>query len=359
MKHKTKKIVFILGTRPEIIKLYPLITFCQKKHLPHYIVHTNQHYDRDLDQVFFKELKLKPAKYNLQIGSGQQGDQTGRMLIEIEKVLIADKPDLVIVQGDTNTTLAGALASVKLNIPIAHIEAGLRSYDRSMPEEHNRIITDHISDYLFCPTNLQKQILQKENISSKKIDVVGNTIVDSVNMCIALARKNSLALSKYNLETNNYFLLTCHRPSNTDNSKNFQTIIDSIAKICQQENLKCIFPVHPRLNKHTKELKKIKNFIITKPLGYLDLLQLQKNSRLIFTDSGGIQEESCILHKKCLILRENTERPETVKVGGAILLSKISSSEIIKKYNLLIRKKINWSNPFGNKPSQKIISKIF
>jgi len=312
-----------------------------------------------MDQIFFRELGLEPAKYNLNIGSGSQGNQTGRMLIGIEKVLQNDRPDLVIVQGDTNSTMAGALAAAKLGISVAHIEAGLRSYDRNMPEEYNRIIADHISNFLFCPTSLQKEILKKENIDSKQIFVVGNTIVDAVNQCLKIAQRQSNILKQHHLIPDNYFLLTCHRPSNTDLPLNFQAIIKAVTRLCRQEKIPCLFPVHPRLKQQLSFLQTQPELIITQPLGYLDLLLLQKNSKMIFTDSGGIQEEACILQKKCLILRTNTERPETVRVGGSVLLKKIAITEIINQYQHLLNKKVNWKNPFGTNPTKKIFSHLF
>ncbi len=352
------KICFVLGTRPEIIKLYSLIKYCDDKKLKYFVVHTNQHYDKNMDDIFFKELGLKKAKYNLNIGSGTQGDQSGRMLIEIEKVLIKEIPDYVFVQGDTNTVLAGALVASKLHIKVCHVEAGLRSYDRMMPEEINRIIADHVSDYLFCPTKKQADIAISEGIDKKKVFVTGNTIVDAVLKCEKLADTKSKVLKRLGVEKNKYILLTCHRPSNTDDKNNFENIIKGINNICEKEGLKCIFPMHPRLSNKKEFMKKFSSIIVCEPLGYLDLLKLQRDSKMIFTDSGGIQEESCILKKKCVILRLNTERPETVKVGGAVLLKEISMKEILRVYNLLIKKSVSWSNPFGDGKTAKKIFKI-
>ncbi|HBU07232.1 MAG TPA: UDP-N-acetylglucosamine 2-epimerase (non-hydrolyzing) [Candidatus Magasanikbacteria bacterium] len=342
------KIAYIVGTRPEIIKLYSLIKESKISNLDFFIIHTNQHYDEKMDKIFFDELELPQPKYNLNIGSGPHGDQTGRMLIKIEKILKEERPGIVFVQGDTNTVLSGALAASKLFIKIGHVEAGLRSYDKTMPEEINRIITDHISDYLFCPTKKQKQILLKEGIDKNKIIITGNTIVDAVYDCVNLAESKSKILSLLNIEKNNYFFLTCHRPSNTDDKNNINEIMSAISSICVVEKIKCIFPVHPRLKNKIEFLKSNDNFIMTEPLCYTDSLLLQKNSKMIFTDSGGIQEESCILQKKCIILRLNTERPETVDVGGAVLLNKMSKNNIVEKYNYLINKNIFWYNPFGD-----------
>ncbi|MBU0648363.1 UDP-N-acetylglucosamine 2-epimerase (non-hydrolyzing) [Patescibacteria group bacterium] len=352
------KLSFVLGTRPEIIKLYSLLQECQKRDSTYFVIHTNQHYDQNMDKIFFKDLELDYPKYNLGIGSGQPGDQTGRMLIGIEPVLLREKPDIMIVQGDTNSTLAGALAAVKLQIPVAHVEAGLRSYDPLMPEEHSRVMTDHISSYLFCPTTKQADIAKQEGIAPKKIFTTGNTIVDALQQCSKLAQEKSQILSELNISPGNYFVLTCHRPSNTDNIHNFTNIIEAIDHIAQTENKTCIFPLHPRLKSQQKLINKFKNIKVTEPVGYLDMLQLLNNTSFVFTDSGGIQEEACILQKKCLILRLNTERPETLNVGGAVLLDKISPEDIIDKYNSLQSKKVEWSNPFGDGQAFKKIINV-
>lgn len=343
-----KKIAFILGTRPEIIKLYSSIIEAKNRNLDFFIIHTNQHYDEKMDKIFFEELEIPYPKYNLNIGSGRHAEQTARMMIGIEKILLEENPDIVLVQGDTNSVLAGALVASKLGISVGHIEAGLRSHDRSMPEEINRIVTDHISNLLFCPTVKQKNILLKEGIDINKLAVVGNTVVDSVYNAKKLSEIKSNILEKLDLITNSYFLLTCHRPSNTDNAENFSEIINGISKICEHEGIRCVFPAHPRLKNKLEMIRNNNNFIIIDPIGYLDMLQLQLNSKMIFTDSGGIQEESCILEKKCIILRTNTERPETLEVGGALLIDEVVSSEIINKYTLLKDKQISWSNPFGD-----------
>ena len=352
------KLGFILGTRPEIIKLYSLLREVGNRDLDYFVIHTNQHYDEKMDKIFFDELGLKKSRYNLGIGSGSHAKQTARMMIGIEKVLLKESPDIVFVQGDTNTVLAGALVASKIGIKIGHIEAGLRSYDRTMPEEINRIVADHVSDFLFCPTEKQKNILLGENINEKKIFVTGNTIVDAVFLGLERAKKQSRIFKKFSIEENNYFLLTCHRPSNTDNDKNFESIIETISEITENNGVSCVFPMHPRLKSRKLYVQKFKNIIISEPLGYLDLLMLQKGARMIFTDSGGIQEESCILQKKCVILRTSTERPETVNVGGALFLEDISKDEIKDKYNILIKKGVDWRNPFGDGNAYKKILKI-
>ncbi len=354
-----KKIGFILGTRPEIIKMYSLILEVKNRGEEFFIIHTNQHYDEKMDKVFFDELEIPQPKYNLNIGSGKHGEQTAKMMIGIEEILLKENPKIVFVQGDTNTVLAGALSVSKLGIKLGHIEAGLRSYDRTMPEEINRIVTDHISDYLFSPTEKQKKILLSEGIEEKKVIVTGNTVVDAVYKASVLSNQKSDILEKLNISKEEYFLLTCHRPSNTDNDENFKSIINAISDLCSKNNVKCVFPFHPRLKSKIRFIEENKNFILIDPVGYLDMLQLQKNSSMIFTDSGGIQEESCILEKKCVILRTNTERPETVEVGGAVILEEVKAKEIINQYNILKSKKVNWKNPFGDgKASEYILNSI-
>ena len=350
MIKKINKICLILGTRPEIIKLSPIIRELQRKKHGYFIIHTNQHYSSNMDEIFFKELNLPQPKHNLNIGSGTHGDTTGRILQSIESVLLKENPTWVIVQGDTNTVLAGALAASKLQIKIGHVEAGLRSYDRTMPEEINRILTDHMSDLLFCPTQKQANILLKEGIDKNKIKVTGNTIVDAVYQNINLI-KNHFKFNHYQKE--NYFLLTTHRPSNVDNKKNLQSIIEAINQISQKYKVKTYFPVHPRTKKQL-ELFKIKLdpkfFNILEPVGYLEMLALQKNAKLIFTDSGGIQEEACILQVPSITLRENTERPETIEVGASILTGP-NKQKIISATAKQLKCKRNWPNPFGTKDS--------
>lgn len=354
------KFCIILGTRPEIIKLSPIVRELVKKSIDHFIIHTNQHYSKQMDMVFFKELKLKQPKYNLGIGSGTHGEQTGKMIIGIEKILKKEHPDHIIVQGDTNTVIAGAMAAAKeLSIKISHVEAGLRSYDRTMPEEINRIIADHISDYLFTPTKTEQTILIQEGISKDNIHVIGNTIVDAVNQNIDLVNKKKSGLKKFQLKKNNYFLLTLHRPSNVDNSKTLKNIFESINALSKKYNTQTIFPCHPRT------LKQIKKFKISigahikyvEPLGYLEMLKLLQNARLVFTDSGGIQEEACVLRIPCVTLRYNTERPDTIKVGGNILAGN-QKEQINKATHKILNKTINWYNPFGDGTSGKKIIEI-
>ncbi|AFK23082.1 UDP-N-acetylglucosamine 2-epimerase [Pyrococcus sp. ST04] len=292
--------------------------------------------------------------YHLEVGSGTQAEQTGFAMIKIEKVLMEEKPDVSIVQGDTNTVLAGALASVKLLIPVAHVEAGLRSFDRTMPEEINRILADHASEVLFAPTLEAKNNLEKEGIR-EGVYVVGNTIVDAVLQNSEIADRKSKILSKLGLEPKEYILVTAHRKENVDNRDRLERLVDILTSL----PLPVVYPVHPRAEKRLKEfglwkrLESNENIILTKPLGYLDFLKLEKNAKIIMTDSGGIQEEAIILGVPCLTLRYNTERPETIKAGGNVLVGVEKDLALMYVEKLLndenfYRRMASARNPFGD-----------
>lgn len=356
------KFCFILGTRPEIIKLYSCIKFCEKNNLDFFIIHSNQHFSENMDRIFFEELKLPQAKYHLGINGRSHAEMTGRMLMEIEKILIQESPTHVLVQWDTNTVLSGALAAAKLHIPVIHIEAGLRSYDKAMPEEINRICVDHISDFLFVPNNRQKEILVSENIDQNKIFVVWNTIVDVVyDVENNLDKWFDVIFSQNNIIKDGYILLTLHRPSNVDNPENLKSILLAIDEIARISHKKIFFPIHPRTKNNIIKFwfeGLIQNFIVVEPIGFMENIFLEKHSFCIITDSGWIQEEACILEKKVLILRDNTERPEVLEVGGAILVWS-HFQKIVDGFNELISRKIDWYNPFWNGNSaEQIFQKI-
>jgi len=360
MKKPKIKIGIILGTRPEIIKLSSLIRFCKKNKINYFVIHSNQHYSENMDAIFFKDLELPKVKYNLNVGSGKHGEQTAKMLTKIEAILEKEKPSIIFVQGDTNTVLAGALAAAKMQIPVGHVEAGLRSYDRTMPEELNRLMVDHISDFLFCPTQKQKEILMAEQIPNKKIFIVGNTVVDAAFEGIKIAEKKVNILKKLEIEKDKYFLLTMHRPNNVDNKKTLTEILKALATIYQKYKLPIVFPIHPRTESKIQEfkLKLPQGILKIEPLGFLEFLQLEKNAKLIITDSGGLQEEACIFKTPCVTIRENTERPETVEVGGNILAG-TSEKKILTSVAKMIGKKRVWKNPFGNgKTAEKILKII-
>jgi UDP-N-acetylglucosamine 2-epimerase (non-hydrolysing) len=360
MKDKKNKIGIILGTRPEIIKMSPIIKRCIKEKIDFFVIHSNQHYSKNLDSIFFKELHLPKAKYNLGIKSNTHSEMTGNMMIEIEKILIKESPSFILVQGDTNTGLSGALASAKLNIPVGHIEAGLRSYDRKMPEEINRVIIDHISTYLFVPTKNAKDNLIKEGIDSKKIFNSGNTITESISESIKYSEEKSKILNNLKIKNKKYILTTIHRQENVDDKIKIENIIKSLNKIQTETSLPVILPAHPRLINMLRKFNITigNNIKIIDPVGYLDFLTLQQNASLIITDSGGIQEESCILKTPCITIRDNTERPETVEVGANILVGTTPKKIIRSSIKILNdNNKKNWRNPFGNKQASKIIIK--
>jgi UDP-N-acetylglucosamine 2-epimerase (non-hydrolysing) len=355
------KIGIVLGTRPEIIKLSSIIRRCVAKRLDHFIVHTNQHYSDRMDAIFFRELELPAPRHNLRVGSGGHGEMTGRMLIGIEKVLLAERPSVVLVQGDTNTVLAGALAASKLGIPVGHVEAGLRSGDRTMPEEINRIVADHVSDLLFCPTRKQRAILRREDVDARKIHVTGNTVVDAVRECSAIAERRSTVLADLGLEPDGYVLMTAHRPATVDVERRLRAVLRGVDRIAAEGGKAVVFPIHPRTRKQLGKfgVRVPKRFRLVEPVGYLDMLQLQRHASLVVTDSGGIQEEACILRKRCLVTRENTERPEAVEVGGCALVGNADPERIVKTARRLLAKTIRWRNPFGDGESaQRIVGAL-
>lgn len=345
----------ILGTRPEIIKMSPLIRECEKKNINYFVLHTGQHYSYEMDRAFFEDLDLPKPAYNLDVGSGSHAEQTGKIMEGIEKVLIEEKPDVVLVQGDTNTVLAGALAASKLHIKVGHVEAGLRSYDRSMPEEINRVVADHISDYLFAPTELSKQNLLKEGIDESKIFVTGNTIVDAVFQNLEISNQKIDVLNDLGLKSKEYFLLTSHRAENVDNREQLGKLLKGISAIQKEYSLPVVFPVHPRTEKRIKDFGLLLEGIMPiKPVGFLEFLQLEANARLVFTDSGGVQEETCILGTPCVTLRDNTERPETLEVGSNVLAG-VEPDRIIQSTLKMMHEKRSWINPFGDgKAAEKI-----
>ena len=353
------KIGIILGTRPEIIKMSPIIRECDKLGLNYFIIHTGQHYSFEMDEVFFSQLELPVPKYNLYVGSGYHGEQTGKMLMDIEKVLMKEKPNIVLVQGDTNTVVAGSLAAVKLGIKVGHVEAGLRSYDRSMPEEINRILSDHLSDYLFAPTEDSRKNLLNEGILENNIFLTYNTITDAVYQNMDIANRKSDIINKLNLKPNEYFLVTAHRQENVDAEERIKGIIDGLRLVGKTFSMPIIFPIHPRTLKRLDEfnLELPETVQVIDPIGFLDFLQLEANAKLIITDSGGLQEESCILKVPCVTLRDNTERPETLEVGSNVLAS-TNPFLILESVNAMLNKGNNWGNPFGDGDSGKNIISI-
>jgi UDP-N-acetylglucosamine 2-epimerase (non-hydrolysing) len=353
------KIAVIVGTRPEIIKMAPVIRELENNRVNHFILHTGQHYSYNLDRVFFEQLRLQDAKYNLEVGSGSHAEQTGRILIGVEKTLETERPDIVLVEGDTNSVFAGALAAVKLHISVGHVEAGLRSYDKQMPEEINRILTDHCSDYLFAPTPKAREILLSEGIPEEKIFITGNTIVDAVYQNLEIAGETGNFLDTLHLTPREYFLVTLHRQENVDNLARLAPILEGLDRVASDFRLPVIYPIHPRSQKMmTKFGLKPQNIKLIEPTDFLCFLQLESNARLILTDSGGVQEEACILKVPCVTLRDNTERPETIDVGANILAG-ASSDKILDCVKNMISRENNWVNPFGDgKAGERIVEII-
>ena len=306
-----KTIASIVGARPQFIKAAP-VSRALASHFNEVMIHTGQHYDYEMSDLFFKEMDMRQPDFNLGIGGGTQGAQTGMMLIELEKVISAVKPDCVLVYGDTNSTLAGALTAAKAGIPLAHVEAGLRSYNRAMPEEVNRVLTDHVSSWLFCPTDTAVKNLEKEGIT-KGVHQIGDVMYDALLHNLEIARNKSRILERMSLKKGEYVLATVHRAGNTDDRNNMQSILDALGSLPTQ----VIFPVHPRTRKRIEEWKFAINLNVSliEPLGPLDILQLQENADCILTDSGGMQKEAYLLGVRCITLREETEWVETVSAG--------------------------------------------
>ena len=349
------KIVSIVGARPQFIKLAPLVrAFNEKgKDIKHVIIHTGQHYDYNMSKVFFDELGIPTPDFHLEVGSGEHGVQTGLMLQRIEEVLISNTPDRVIVYGDTNSTLAGALAGSKLHIPVDHVEAGLRSYNRSMPEEINRGLTDHCSSILFCPTinavnNLRKEgftnIANNGELVTATSDIpdqmplvvnVGDIMYDSFLLCLEIAEKKSDIMQKLRLGPKGFCLATVHRAENTDNEDRLKSILGALSEISKKKQV--IFPMHPRTRKIIEtfdvKLKSSDSFRIIEPVGYFDMLMLEKIAEVILTDSGGMQKEAYFSGVPCITLRDEREWVETVeavwnKLAGAdkdSIIEKISN----------------------------------
>jgi len=313
------KIVNVVGARPNLIKIASIIKEMNRCDEFNYILlHTGQHYDYDMSQVFFKDLSLPEPDIYLNVGSGNHATQTAKVMVEFEKFALDWQPDLVLVVGDVNSTLACAITSSKLNIPIAHVEAGLRSFDRTMPEEINRIVTDALSTFLFTTSRDANSNLRREGISEDKMFFVGNVMIDTLLAFREQALKSSI-LEQFNLIADSYLLLTLHRPSNVDDKNVFEGILRAIKEI--QHDIPVLFPIHPRTTQRVQHfgldnlVKTMPGLKITKPLGYLDFLHVMANARIVLTDSGGIQEETTILGVPCLTLRESTERPITVTCG--------------------------------------------
>jgi UDP-GlcNAc3NAcA epimerase len=362
---KKKKIITIIGARPQIIKSSAISRAIRTKfqhEIEELIVHTGQHYDENMSEVFFEEMQIPKPHFNLNVGSGSHGAQTAKMIEGLESIFLAEKPDAVVVYGDTNSTIAGGLAAAKIHIPVVHIEAGLRSFNKAMPEELNRIACDHFSTLLFTPTSTGLENLKKEGFSATinskaTIDLpnvyqCGDIMFDNSMYFSEISDEKSTILQINDLVKDNYVLCTIHRDSNTDIAANLNSIFKALIHISESKNLKIVLPIHPRTKGKMEALLdsdlllKIKNsatILIIPPAGFLDIIALEKNARIIISDSGGLQKESFFFQKPCVILREQTEWIEIVENGNALLAGS-DFQKIIDSFNLLYNK-TNYSYP--------------
>jgi UDP-N-acetylglucosamine 2-epimerase (non-hydrolysing) len=345
-----KPAILVTGTRPEIIKMSPVLRALRKRKMPTVFVHCGQHYDYNMAQQFIENLELPAPDYTFKVKAASPGIQTAHIMVQMDKMLQKTEPSIVLVQGDTNTVLAAALAANKRGVPVGHVEAGLRSFDLRMPEEHNRRLTDHISTYLFAPTETGKENLKKENVWGK-IYVTGNTVIDAVNENLSIAEKKSEILKKICFEK--FILATAHRAENVDDIE----VLKNFIGIFAESPLPVVYPIHPRTKKrllqnglYTK-IKKLRNIQILPPLGYLDFIVLMSKSELILTDSGGIQEEATApaIRKPVLVMRISTERPEAVEAGFAKIVG-TGKSKILAAINQTLGNKQNLPlvSPFGD-----------
>jgi len=374
------KLLTIIGARPQIIKAAAISRAINKSFLSQInevIVHTGQHYDQNMSEVFFEELAIPQPDYNLNVGSASHGVQTARMIEGIEELLIKEKPDYLVLYGDTNSTLAGAIAASKLDIKIVHIEAGLRSFNRKMPEEVNRVVADHLSTLLFSPTKAGYDNLINEgfkpgitnDFSPDKPGIFhcGDIMLDNSLYFASIAGAESKILSQYNLNNEKYVLATVHRDHNTDNPENIKSIFNAFIDI--SKSVKIVLPLHPRTKKilysiiHTDLLKKIKqnpNILLLPPVSFLDMINLEKNASMIITDSGGVQKEAYFFNHPCIILRPETEWIEIVKTDNAVLCG-ADYSKIINAFSYFENKKeYNFPKIFGDgKAAEFILKTIF
>lgn len=333
------KIISVVGARPNFMKIAPIIKELSKfPNIEHILVHTGQHYDYAMSGSFFKELGIPKPDVNLEIGPASHAEQVGLIMIKLEKVLKREKPDVVLVVGDVNSTMATSLVAAKLLIPIAHIEAGLRSFDRAMPEEINRVVTDSVSDSFFTTCKDANRNLQKEGVPRSRIYLVGNVMIDTLLQHVKKARESNV-MRRLGLHEKPYALVTLHRPSNVDDKTVLVRIISALTKI--QKRVTVVFPIHPRTKKRLKHIMtsdkwaEAKNIILTEPLPYYDFLNLMSNSKFVITDSGGIQEETTALKIPCLTIRQNTERPITVAEGTNILVGTDEKRIVCASFKIL------------------------
>jgi len=354
------RIVTIIGTRPEIIKMAPVVKALDRLDHEHVLVHSGQHYDLMMDRVFFRDMQLREPDHQFvlkELAPHLQVATTMRQVFDVTK-----GADLVIVHGDTNTTVAGAILAKKDDRRLAHVEAGIRSFDRTMPEEMNRIIADQLSDLLFAPTPTSRKNLLQENVKSG-IHVVGNSVIDALIQNLAIAEKKSDVLSRFGLHRRGYIVLTFHRAENVDSKERLARALEAFAAAADEAGLPILFPIHPRTAKRLREFGLEKRAAAmsvlhrTEPTGYLDMLILQKDAALVMTDSGGLQEESCFLHVPCVTLRENTERPETLEIGSNVLTG-TDPTRVRTAVRRQLDAKREWANPFGDGTTATQVARI-
>jgi UDP-N-acetylglucosamine 2-epimerase (non-hydrolysing) len=342
------KIAIVVGTRPEIIKMAPVVRACEARGVPYLLLHTGQHYSFEMDGVFFRELGLPAPHANLEVGSGTQVYQIGAIVTGMEPILEPERPDVLLVEGDTNTVLAAALAAQKMGIAVGHVEAGLRSYDRTMPEEINRILTDHLSDHLFAPTEHSRRILLGEGVAEHRVVVTGNTVVDEVLLQRDRARDPE-RLARFGVTSGRFAVATVHRAENTEHEARLRGIFAGLADTSRALGIPVLAALHPRTAKKLEALGiAVDGGVRTlPPLGYHDFLGLHAEAALTLTDSGGLQEEACCLRVPCVTLRDNPERPESVEVG-ANLLAGAEPARILAAARTMVARARDWPNPFGD-----------
>ena len=374
-----KKILTIIGARPQIIKAAAISRAIKNEfsnELTEVLVHTGQHYDENMSAVFFEELGIPKPDHQLAVGSGSHGAQTGEMLSAIESLILSEKPDGVVVYGDTNSTIAGSLAAVKLHVPVIHIEAGLRSFNKKMPEEINRIATDHFSTLLFTPTvsgvnNLKNEGFETGDdnegatLNAPKVYHCGDIMYDNSIFFSSIADEQSEILEKHGVESNGYILSTVHRPSNTDKKENLKSILEALNEIAVSNKIKVVFPIHPRTKHKISELlsddfynRMSENILFVPPVSFLDMVKLEKHAHMVISDSGGVQKEAYFFQKCCVILREETEWVEIVEQKAAMTVG-ANKQNILKAYDELKNSDCQFPEIFGNgKASEFICEKI-
>jgi UDP-N-acetylglucosamine 2-epimerase (non-hydrolysing) len=342
------KIAVVVGTRPEIIKMAPIVRACIERRVPYLLLHTGQHYSFEMDGVFFEELDLPAPHRNLEIGSGSQAYQIGSIILGMEPILVEERPDVLLVEGDTSSVLAAGLAANKLGIRVGHVEAGLRSYDRTMPEEINRLLTDQLADYLFAPTEASRRILLGEGVQPERIFVTGNTVVDELLLQRPRAERPEV-FERFGVARGAFALATVHRAENVENETRLRGILEGLARAARALGVPVLAALHPRTQKKLAALglEAGDGVRLLPPLGYLDFLGLHAGAALVLTDSGGLQEEACTLRVPCVTLRDNTERPESVAVGANVLAG-ADPAIIERRAREMQARPRDWPNPYGD-----------